>query len=60
MLQSVMKKLVNISQKLNDKLYEKEGLTDRVLKNQLNINNIRYQYDITDDSETVGDEGFVQ
>lgn len=56
----VAEMLLDASQKLNNYLYDREGLTDRVLENQLKINEYRYKYDLTDESEIVNDEGFVQ
>lgn len=56
----LVKKLLNVSQRLNNILYERDGLTDEVLENQIKINEYRNKYDITDENEIVNDEGFVQ
>lgn len=52
-------KLLNISQTLIDKLYEKEGLTDEVLELQVKLNTMRSEADIHD-KNLVNDDGFVQ
>ena len=52
-------KLLNISQTLIDKLYEKEGLTDEVLELQVKLNTMRSEADIHD-KNFVNDDGFVQ
>ncbi len=51
--------LLDTAQYLNNKLYEKEGLSDRVLDNQVQINMYRNKYDLSDPN-TVLDNGFVQ
>ena len=45
----LVRRILKRTQKLNDKLYEKEGLTDRVLTNQLRINAIKEAYNLFDD-----------
>lgn len=57
---SVVKKLLDFAQNLNNKLYEKEGLTESVLDNQVKINSYRAKYDILDENEVITDDGFVQ
>lgn len=42
-----------------DKLYAENGLTDEVLDLQVEINQLRHEHDITDESEFVF-EDFVQ
>ena len=42
-----------------DELYAKEGVSDKVLEKQVEINTLRNQYDITDTDELVY-ETFVQ
>ena len=51
--------LLDTAQYFNNKLYEKEGLSDRVLDNQVQINMYRNEYDLSDPN-TVLDNGFVQ
>ncbi len=51
--------LLDTAQSMNDKLYERDGLTDTVLDNQVSINTYRNKYDLTD-SNNVLDNGFVQ
>ena len=46
-------------QKELDELYEKHGLTDEVLDQQIAINKLRHAHNITDETETVH-EDFVQ
>lgn len=48
-------------QRINDKLFEEEGLTDKVLNNQIEINKKRNELNIVDKRElTESNEGFVQ
>lgn len=54
------RRILKRTQKLNDKLYEKEGLTDKVLINQLRINRIRSKLDLEDEDNIVTDDGYVQ
>ena len=42
-----------------DELYAKEGLSNKVLEKQVEINTLRNEHDITDKSELVYEE-FVQ
>ena len=49
MIRRLAIRILKKTQKLNDKLYEKEGLTDRVLTNQLRINAIKEAYNLCDD-----------
>lgn len=46
-------------QRILNKRYKEEGLTDEILEEQLEINKLRNEYDVVDDSEVVYD-GFVQ
>ena len=46
-------------QKAINKQYEEEGLTDNVLKQQMEVNKLRHELDISDDSKRVY-ENFVQ
>ncbi len=50
--------LKNRQNKVN-KLYQEEGLSDEVLRKQVEINTERNQYDIPDDSEKIYKD-FVQ
>lgn len=43
-----------------NKLYELYGLTDEVLDKQIEINKLRNELDIPDETEIINDEGFVQ
>ena len=56
---SLMSFLLDTAQAINNKLYEKEGLTDTVLDNQVKINTYRNKCDLPD-SDNVLDNGFVQ
>ena len=40
--------------------YAKNGLTDEILKKQVELNTLRNKYNISDKSKVVNDEGFVQ
>ena len=51
-------KLAEMQEKL-DKIYDKEGLTDEVLDLQLEINALRHEHDIPDETEMVYKE-YVQ
>lgn len=51
--------LLNIAQNLLNKLYEKEGLTDRVLDSQIKINKLRHKSNISDKKNAIY-ENFVQ
>lgn len=64
-IDTIIKKIneinLNRMQKANDKLYEKDGLTDEVLDNQIEINTKRNALDILDKNElTESNKGFVQ
>ena len=50
---------LNRKQKKIDKLYEEEGLTDRVLDMQLEVNEKRFKHDISDPNQKVYQE-YVQ
>lgn len=55
--------LVEELQTMNNKLYEKQGLTNETLDFQCYINTLRNQYDITDPREIIhtdNGKGFVQ
>lgn len=44
-----------------DKLYKEFGATDEIIELQAAINGLRYQYDVTDETElTKSNPGFVQ
>lgn len=51
--------LLNIAQSLLNRLYKKEGLTDRVLDSQIKINKLRYKSNISDKKNAIY-ENFVQ
>lgn len=50
--------LKNRQRRLNE-MFEEEGLTDEILREQLEINKKRNELDLHD-SEEEGDDGFVQ
>lgn len=50
---------INNRQHYVDKLYEKEGLSEEVLNKQVEVNSLRHEYDISDESKRVYDR-FVQ
>ena len=52
------KKLKKLQEKANT-LYERDGLTDEVLDLQLEINKLRHENDIVDETEII-DEKWVQ
>lgn len=47
-------------QKQINKMFEEEGLTDEILKEQLEINRKRNELDIHDPNHEVNDDEFVQ
>ena len=47
-------------QRYVNKMFEEEGLTDRVLREQLEINKRRNELDLHDPNEELDDEKFVQ
>ena len=51
--------LANRQKEIN-RMFEEEGLTDRVLREQLEINKRRNELDIHDPNEELDDEKFVQ
>ena len=51
----IKKSMVKFSQKLVARAYRKEGLTDDVLDMQIQLNELRYDYNIND-----SDDEFVQ
>ena len=59
MKRKIMSFLLNIAQKLLNKLYEKEGLTDRVLDSQIKINRLRCKSNISDKKNAIY-KNFVQ
>ena len=46
-------------QRVLNKKFAEEGLTDEILDEQIKLNQLRHEYDITDESEKVY-EDFVQ
>ena len=59
MKRKIMSFLLNIAQNLLNRLYEKEGLTDRVLDSQIKINRLRNKSNISDKKNAIY-ENFVQ
>jgi len=51
---------IDRKQKDLNKRFEKSGLTDELLDEQVKINSLRNKYDIKDESEIINDGGFVQ
>lgn len=52
--------LLDIAQKWINKMYEKEGLTDKVLDAQILLNSQRNKLNIPDENEIVTSDGFTQ
>ncbi len=52
--------LLDIAQKYINRMYEKEGLTDKVLDAQILLNSQRNKYNIPDENEIVTSDGFTQ
>lgn len=57
--ESVQKRLKQLQEDIN-KEYEKYGLTNEVFENQVKINEIRNEWNMTDDEQIVTDDGFTQ
>ena len=57
--ESVQKRLKQLQEDIN-KEYEKFGLTDEVLENQVKMNEIRNEWDLTDETQVMNDDGFTQ
>ena len=53
-------KLLNLAQKLINKAYEKNGLTDEILDLQVELNMQRNKSDNPDKNNIITDDGFVQ
>lgn len=51
---------LNRKQEKLNKEFEEQGFTDEILEKQVELNQKRNKLDITDKSEVVNDEGFVQ
>ena len=54
------KRDINKKQRDLNERYGKEGLTDEILDEQVELNKLRSKYNIVDETEIVNDEGFVQ
>lgn len=52
-------KLIKFIQRYIDKKYEKHGLTDEILKQQIKLNQLKYKHNIIDPNEVVYDN-YVQ
>lgn len=52
--------LLDIAQKYINRMYEKEGLTDKVLDAQILLNSQRNKLNIPDENEIVTSDGFTQ
>lgn len=53
--EKISKKLIKFTQKLINRAYKKEGVSDRVLEDQVKLNTLKNKLDIND-----SDEEFVQ
>ena len=53
-------RLLNWCQGQVNKLYEKHGLTDKILEYQIRINTIRANHNIPDENDIITDDGYVQ
>lgn len=51
--------LINLAQALLNKAYNRSGLTDKILRDQIRINELRNKYDIPDKKQ-INEEGYVQ
>ena len=54
-----MKEELKKKQEIVNELYASEGLSDEVLDLQLEINKLRHEHDLVDESE-INEEGYVQ
>lgn len=59
MKQIIITILINLAQALLNKAYNRSGLTDRILQEQIRINELRNKYDIPDKKQ-INEEGYVQ
>lgn len=59
MKQIIITILINLAQALLNKAYNRSGLTDRILQDQIRINELRNKYDIPDKKQ-INEEGYVQ
>lgn len=59
MKQMIRTILINLAQVLLNKAYNRSGLTDRILQDQIRINELRNKYDIPDKKQ-INVEGYVQ
>lgn len=59
MKQIIRKILINLAQALLNKAYNRSGLTDRILRGQIRINELRNKYDIPDKKQ-INEDGYVQ
>lgn len=54
-----LKRQLDEKQQIVNQLYETDGLTDEVLNMQVDINAMRHEYDLVDESELIYDK-YVQ
>lgn len=54
-----LKSDIELRQEALNKKYAEEGLTDEILDEQIKLNQLRHEHDISDDNEKVYDD-FVQ
>ncbi len=59
MKQIIITILINLAQALLNKAYNRSGLTDRILQDQIRINELRNKYDIPDKKQ-INEDGYVQ
>lgn len=55
----IRKLLLKIAQRILNSVYEKEGLTDKILELQIKINKLRHESNIPDET-LLNDGGYVQ
>lgn len=57
---NINRKILDWCQDKVNQMYEKEGLTDKVIEYQVRINKIRNHKDSADKNNIITDDGFVQ
>ncbi len=57
---NINRKILDWCQGKVNQMYEKEGLTDKVIEYQVRINKIRNHKDSADKNNIITDDGFVQ
>ena len=59
-MRSIIEKELRNKQKEINRMFEEEGLTDEILRKQLEINQKRNEHNIVDKKEIIDDGEFVQ